>query len=116
MIYNQLILALAVSASFLDGALAQKGNRNGGARRSTSVASSAAAGTATTASVAATSSAAAAAGGNGGGAAAGGNSTATAGDLALNPDNVQTASQSDGQANAAKGQSPSITYDLLPMW
>jgi hypothetical protein len=114
MIYNNFILALALSAGLIDSAFAQ-GFRNGGfrgGRGSTSVAAvnttaassttatagGGAAATATTAAAAAAATSAAAGTGNGGNAA-----------LTLDPANVQDASASDGQANAEKGQSPSIT-------
>jgi hypothetical protein len=111
MIYDKFILALAISAGLMDVAFAQ-GFRNGGARggkASTTVAtSSAAAATTTTTAAAATTTTAAAASSA---AAASTNTTsdATASDLALNPANVQTGSQQNGQAVTEAGQVASDT-------
>lgn len=107
MIYNKFIVALAVSAGLMDVAFAQ-GFRNGGARggkASTTVATTAAAAatTTTTAAAAGTTTAAASA------SSTNATSDASASDLQLNPANVQTGSQSDGQAVAEAGQSPSDT-------
>jgi hypothetical protein len=108
MIYNKFILALAISAGLMDVAFAQ-GFRNGGARggkASTTVAtSSAAAATTTTTAAAATTTTAAAASS----AAAASTNTTSAADLALNPANVQTGSQQNGQAVTEAGQVASDT-------
>ncbi len=112
MIYSKLVLALALSAGLFDGALAQNfrdgggqggqdGQQGGGAANS-SVAQASGGAAATTAAAAATSAAATAA--------ASGVGDASSQDLQLDPANVQTGSQSDGQANAEAGQSPSDTY------
>jgi hypothetical protein len=110
MIYNKFILALAISAGLMDVAFAQ-GFRNGGARggkASTTAATSAAAATTTTTAAAATTTTAAAASSA---AAASTNTTsdATASDLELNPANVQTGSQQNGQSVTEAGQSASDT-------
>jgi hypothetical protein len=108
MIYDKFILALAISAGLMDVAFAQ-GFRNGGARggkASTTVAtSSAAAATTTTTAAAATTTTAAAASS----AAAASTNTTSAADLALNPANVQTGSQQNGQAVTEAGQVASDT-------
>jgi hypothetical protein len=103
MIYNKFILALAISAGLMDVAFAQ-GFRNGGARggkASTTVATSSAAAATTSTTAAAASSAAAASTNT--------TSDATASDLALNPANVQTGSQQNGQAVTEAGQVASDT-------
>jgi hypothetical protein len=112
MIYNKFILALAISAGLMDVAFAQ-GFRNGGGRggkASTTVATtSAAAATTTTTTAAAATTTTAAAATSAAAASTNTTSDATAGDLALNPANVQTGSQQNGQAVAEAGQVASDT-------
>jgi hypothetical protein len=111
MIYNKFILALAVSAGLMDVVFAQ-GFRNGGGRggkASTTVATTSAAAAATTTTAAATTTTTAAAATSATAASTNTTSGATAGDLALNPANVQTGSQQNGQAVAEAGQVASDT-------
>ena len=110
--FSQIAVLFIASSGFWSGAVAQnRGNRNGG-NNATSQASSATAAAAT-----ATGNANAGNGNNNnGGNANGGNNNNNnnggnnnQGGLTLNANAVQTGSQSDGQANADKGQSPSAT-------
>lgn len=110
MIYNQLIVALAISAGLIEGTLAANNFGNGGrfggggSNAGSSGVAAATGGTAATATsaaaVAATSATTATTNTTNGG---------TAADLQLNPSNVQTGSQSDGLASAEAGQAASAT-------
>ena len=121
MYYSKLLVVLAISAGLLDGVVAQQfgGGRfgQGGQGQGQAAAQGAKGGKGGNGAAAATgaSSAAAAAGtgtatGNAGGNAGGNAAAGGSGALALDPDVVQTGSQSTGQeAGAEAGQAPAAT-------
>ena len=110
------MLLLAISVGLVDVVSAQnnrdgiknRGNKNAGQGSALTTSSSSAAATATASSTAASGTN----NNNNNAAARNGatNNNSNTGDLALNPNNVQTGSQSDGLAKAEAGQAASATY------